>query len=41
MHKQEYLTPETEELQFKLERTVMSPGGSGSNMDEPEEWNPF
>ena len=41
MTKQEYLAPEAEEIQVRLEITVMSPGGTGSNMEEPEEWNPF
>jgi hypothetical protein len=38
---QTYVSPETEVIRFSLEMSVMSPGGSGSNMNEPEEWNPF
>lgn len=36
-----YVTPETEVITFSLEMNVMSPGGTGSNMDEPQEWNPY
>lgn len=39
--KDTYVSPETEVIRFSLETNVMSPGGTGSNMDEPQQWNPY
>lgn len=39
--KKEYLQPATEEILFRLEMSVLSGNGTGSDMDDPEEYNPF